>query len=137
MKGEMLALISAFLWGIAPILDRYALQDVPVYPAIMIRALGGFLAILAISFVLGQTEFKLSAGILLLLISGAISGAFGMIFYFEALKSIGASRTVPITAIYPMFTAVLSSLLLSEAISGKVLLGIAMIILGTIFISEI
>ncbi|TDA25838.1 MAG: hypothetical protein DSO01_06800 [Archaeoglobi archaeon] len=137
MKGEMLALISAFLWGIAPILDKYALQEVPIYPAIVIRAFGGFLAILAISFVLGQTEFKLSAGILLLLISGAISGAFGMIFYFEALKSIGASRAVPITAIYPMFTAVLSFLLLSEAISARVLLGIAMIILGTILVSEI
>lgn len=137
MKGEMLALISAFLWGIAPILDKYALQEVPIYPAIVIRAFGGFLAILAISFVLGQTEFKLSAGILLLLISGAISGAFGMIFYFEALESIGASRAVPITAIYPMFTAVLSFLLLSEAISARVLLGIAMIILGTILVSEI
>jgi transporter family protein len=60
-----------------------------------------------------------------------------MIFYFEALKSIGASRAVPITAIYPMFTAVLSFLLLSEAISARVLLGIAMIILGTILVSEI
>jgi uncharacterized membrane protein len=36
-----------------------------------------------------------------------------------------------------MFTAVLSFLLLSEAISARVLLGIAMIILGTILVSEI
>uniref|UniRef100_A0A7J2TIL2 EamA family transporter n=1 Tax=Archaeoglobus fulgidus TaxID=2234 RepID=A0A7J2TIL2_ARCFL len=137
MKGEMLALIAAILWGIAPILDKYALQEMPTYPAIVIRALGGLIAILAISFALGEAEYKLSRSILLLLISGAISGAFGMVFYFEALKSIGASRAVPITAIYPMFTAVISFLLLSEAISARVVLGIVLIILGVILVSEV
>ncbi|MEG9195395.1 MAG: GRP family sugar transporter [Candidatus Methanoglobus sp.] len=137
MKGEILALISAILWGVSPIFDKYALQEVPVYPAIMIRALGGFLAILAISIILEQTEFRLSVGILLLLISGAISGALGMIFYFEALKNIGASKAVPITAIYPMFTAILSFLLLSETISARVMLGIVLIVLGTILVNEV
>jgi len=137
MKGEILALIAAVLWGIAPILDKYALQEIPVYPAIVIRSAGAVLAIFIITMLLGKFEFRLSSGIALLLISGAISGAFGMIFYFEALKTIGASRAVPITAIYPMFTAILSLLLLSEQISARVISGIVLIILGTILVSEI
>jgi len=137
MKGEILALIAAVLWGIAPILDKYALQEIPVYPAIVIRSAGAVLAIFIITMLLGKFEFRLSSGIALLLISGAISGAFGMIFYFEALKTIGASRAVPITAIYPMFTAILSFLLLSEQISARVISGIVLIILGTILVSEI
>mgnify|MGYP000216676944 CR=1 FL=1 len=137
MKGEILALISAILWGLAPILDKYALQEIPVYPAIVIRSAGAVLAIFIITMLLGKFEFRLSSGIALLLISGAISGAFGMIFYFEALKTIGASRAVPITAIYPMFTAILSFLLLSEQISARVISGIVLIILGTILVSEI
>jgi len=137
MKGEILALIAAVLWGIAPIIDKYALQEIPVYPAIVIRSAGAVLAIFIITMLLGKFEFRLSSGIALLLISGAISGAFGMIFYFEALKTIGASRAVPITAIYPMFTAILSLLLLSEQISARVISGIVLIILGTILVSEI
>uniref|UniRef100_A0A7C3YLP9 EamA domain-containing protein n=1 Tax=Geoglobus ahangari TaxID=113653 RepID=A0A7C3YLP9_9EURY len=137
MKGEILALISAILWGLAPILDKYALQEIPVYPAIVIRSAGAVLAIFIITMLLGKIEFRFSAGIALLLISGAISGAFGMIFYFEALKTIGASRAVPITAIYPMFTAIFSFLLFSEQISARVISGIVLIILGIILVSEI
>ncbi|MCS7118834.1 MAG: DMT family transporter [Archaeoglobaceae archaeon] len=137
MKGEILALIAALLWGIVPILDKYALQEVPTYPAIVIRAFGGFAAILTISAILKDFNFNFSKAAVLLLISGAISGAFGMIFYFEALKSIGASRAVPITAIYPMFTAVFSLIFLSELISARVLIGIVLIIVGIILVSEV
>ncbi|MEM4645201.1 MAG: EamA family transporter, partial [Archaeoglobaceae archaeon] len=90
-----------------------------------------------ISIALKNVDFKYSKAIFLLLLSGAISGAFGMIFYFEALKSIGASRAVPITAIYPMFTAIFSFILLSETLSAKTLLGVMLIIVGTILVSEV
>ncbi len=137
MKGEILALIAAVLWGIAPILDRYALQDVPTYPAIVVRAFGGFIAILLISLALKNFEINASKALILLLISGAISGAFAMILYFEALKSIGASKAVAITAVYPMITALLSVVFLSEELSAKVALGIVLIIIGIILVSEV
>ncbi|MFN3383274.1 MAG: EamA family transporter [Archaeoglobaceae archaeon] len=137
MKGEILALLAAILWGIAPILDRYALQELPVYPAIVIRAFGGFFAILLLSLVLKNLEISASKAIILLLVSGAISGAFAMILYFESLKIIGASRAVAITAAYPMITALLSVVFLSEGLSAKVALGILLIVIGIILVSEV
>jgi transporter family protein len=137
MKGEILALISAVLWGIAPIIDRYVLlSGAPIYAALTIRAFGALIAILFIVFVLRESlkvEPKTSA---LLLIAGAIGGALAMVFYYLALESVGASRTVPITAIYPMFTALFSFLLLSEPLSPKTIVGIAFIVLGVILVSE-
>lgn len=137
MKGEILALIAAILWGIAPILDRYALQEVSVYPAIVVRAFGGFVAISLISLALRDFEITASKSLILLLISGAISGAFAMILYFDSLKIIGASRAVAITAVYPMVTALLSAIFLSETLSARLLLGIALIIAGIILVSEV
>lgn len=137
MKGEVLALLAAVLWGIAPILDRYALQEVSVYPAIVVRAFGGFVAISLISLALRNFEIPFSPSLILLLISGAISGAFAMVLYFDSLKSIGASRAVAITAVYPMITAILSAIFLSEAFSARLVLGIVLIVLGIILVSEV
>ncbi len=137
MKGEILALISAVLWGFAPILDRYALlSGAPIYAALAIRAFGALIAMLFILSVLrGGLAVEAKAAVLLL-IAGAIGGALAMVFYYLALESVGASRTVPITAIYPMFTALFSFLLLSEPLSPKTIAGIAFIVLGVILVSE-
>lgn len=137
MKGEIFALLAAVLWGIVPILDRYALQETPTYPAIAIRAFGALVAILMISLGLRSFEVNFSKAEVLLLISGAISGAFAMILYFEAMKSIGASKSVAITAVYPMITALLSSIFLAETLSPRVVLGILLIIVGIILVSEV
>lgn len=137
MKGEILALISAVLWGFAPILDRYALlSGAQIYTALAVRALGALIAMLFILSVLrGGLAVEAKAAVLLL-IAGAIGGAIAMVFYYLALESVGASRTVPITAIYPMFTALFSFLLLSEPLSPKTIAGIAFIVLGVILVSE-
>ncbi|MEM0504128.1 MAG: DMT family transporter [Archaeoglobaceae archaeon] len=137
MRGEILALLAAALWGIAPILDRYALQEISVYPAIVIRAFGGFVAIFLLSLALKSFEVTASKAIILLVLSGAISGAFAMILYFESLKSIGASKAVAITAVYPMITALLSAIFLAEALSARVLVGIVLIVIGIILVSEV
>ncbi|MDK2796189.1 MAG: bacterial/archaeal transporter family protein [Archaeoglobaceae archaeon] len=138
MKGEILALISAILWGIAPVIDRYALSNgAPIYTALTVRAVGALLAMIFIVFAL-RTSFSIRLDLtILLLIAGAIGGAIAMIFYYMALDVLGASRTVPITAIYPMFTALFSILLLSEPLTPKMVVGIAFIILGVVIVSEV
>ncbi|MEM1579165.1 MAG: DMT family transporter [Archaeoglobaceae archaeon] len=138
MKGEILALIAAILWGLAPIFDKYALSNVQsIYPALVVRAFGAFATISLLSFALKETNFGISLKpIVSLLIAGAISGAIAMTFYFRALEEIGASRAVPITAVYPMFTAVFSLIILSEALTPRLLFGILLIIVGIILVSE-
>lgn len=139
MMGEIFAVISAVLWGIAPIFDRYALSTgVPIYTALAIRALGAFFAMIFIIILFRETNFSFRLDSLsALLVAGAIGGAIAMVFYYKALDLIGASRTVPITAIYPMFTALFSLLLLSESITPKTFIGIVFIVIGVILVSEV
>lgn len=139
MIGEIFAIVSAILWGFAPILDKYALSTgVPVYLALTIRAFGAFLAMLLIALLLRETNLAIRLDALAsLLLAGAIGGAIAMIFYYKALGLIGASRTVPITAIYPMFTALFSLILLSESITPKTFVGIVFIVVGVILVSEV
>ncbi|MCS7143923.1 MAG: EamA family transporter [Archaeoglobaceae archaeon] len=139
MIGEIFAVLSAVLWGIAPILDRYALSTgVSVYTALAVRAFGALFAMPFIVILLRDTNLTIRIDALAsLLIAGAIGGAIAMIFYYRALETIGASRTVPITAIYPMFTALFSLILLSESITAKTLLGIVFIVIGVILVSEV
>lgn len=138
MLGEIFAIISAILWGIAPIFDRYALSiGVPMYLALAVRASGALFAMLLIAILLKETNLTIRLdAIASLLIAGAIGGAIAMIFYYRALEMIGASRTVPITAIYPMFTALFSLILLSESITPKTFAGIVFIVIGVILVSE-
>ncbi|MDI9610096.1 MAG: DMT family transporter [Archaeoglobales archaeon] len=139
MIGEIFAIISAILWGIAPILDRYALSaGAPIYTALAIRAFGALSATLLIVALLRETDLNFGLNSLTaLLIAGAIGGALAMIFYYKALDLIGASKTVPITAIYPMFTALFSIILLSESITLKTFVGIVFIVIGVILVSEV
>jgi uncharacterized membrane protein len=46
------------------------------------------------------------------------------------LKLSQASRVVPITSIYPLFTVIFSALLLGENISPKVVVGAVLIVIG-------
>jgi len=140
MKGELLAVAAALLWGIAPVLDKLALSSgVSIYAANVVRSLGAFAAIVAITAAMHQLDFSdFDAKVIAYLaVAGAIAGALAMILYFSALKSIGASRTVPITAAYPMFTALFSILFLGELVSLRVVAGIVAIVIGIILVSEV
>ncbi len=140
MKGEVLALAAAVLWGFAPVLDKLALSSgISIYAANVVRSFGALTAILIVAFAVNQIEFarfdaKVAA---YLLAAGAIAGAIAMILYFHALNAIGASRTIPITAAYPMFTAMFSVLFLGEELSLRVVAGIVAIIVGIILVSEV
>ncbi len=139
MRGELLAIVAALLWGVAPILDKIALSNgVSIYTATVIRLIGAVVAITAVSVLMDQmdfTGFDLRR-IVILLIAGVIAGAIAMVFYYSALRILGASRTVPLTAIYPMFTALFSVLFLGESVSLKLIIGTVMIVVGIVLVSE-
>ncbi|WP_456327895.1 EamA family transporter [Archaeoglobus sp.] len=133
MKGEILALISALLWGIAPLFDKYVVSTgVSPYLANLIRVSGALLFLAVVTFIAKDySSAKLTVkSIAYLLIAGTIASGVAMIVYFQALKLTQASRVVPITSIYPLFTVIFSALLLGENISPKVVVGAVLIVIG-------
>ena len=137
MKGEILALLAALLWGIAPIFDKIVVSSgVSPYMANLIRAFGAitFLALAVLLF----KKFDLSAftnkNLVYLLVAGALGGGLAMIMYYVALKFTHASKVVPLTSIYPLFTVVFSAIVLGEDVSPKVVVGTILIILGVVLV---
>ena len=137
MKGEILALLAALLWGIAPIFDKIVVSSgVSPYTANLIRAFGA-IAFLILA-VLWLRQFDLSAytgkNLIYLLTAGALGGGLAMILYYIALKFTQASKVVPLTSIYPLFTVIFSAIVLGENISPKVVIGTILIILGVVLV---
>ncbi len=140
IRGELLALMAAFLWGLAPLFDKLAISDSNISPflANTIRSVGAFTTLVIIVLLFRDFDFTAfdAKRIAYLLISGSIAGGFAMVIYYMALKQIGVSRTVPLTSVYPLFAVTFSVLLLGESISLRVIVGTIFIILGIIFVSE-
>ncbi len=137
MKGEMLALAAALLWGLAPVLDKFALsRGVSIYAANLVRMLGAMIVLAAASFAAKSLSVDARAAAYLLT-AGALGGAIAMLLYYSALLSAPVSRVVAITATYPMFTAVLSAILLGESVGLRCVMGILFIVLGIVLVSEV
>jgi transporter family protein len=64
------------------------------------------------------------------IIGGLLGGMIGQIFYFKSLQTWEASRAVPIAGSYPLFTFLLSFLILKEPITATKVLGILSVIAG-------
>ena len=59
-----------------------------------------------------------------------MAGLIGMLTYFFALKKGATSQIVPIAATYPLVTALLSVIILSEHVTVLRLVGTVLIVLG-------
>ncbi|MCS7122308.1 MAG: DMT family transporter [Archaeoglobaceae archaeon] len=135
MHGELLALIAAILWGLAPIFDKLALQTgVSIYVANFVRLLSAVL----ITFVFAaKYNFNISLNATFyLIIAGTIGGVVAMLLYYSALSTSETAKVVAITASYPLFTALFAYILLGEEISFKTLLGILLVFLGILLLSK-
>ena len=132
-----MALIAALLWGIAPIFDKLVVSSgVSPYTGNFIRALGA-IAFLALAVVFGGgLEIPSAKSVTLLLVAGALGGGLAMILYFMALRFATASRVVPLTSIYPLFTVLFSATLLGEKLSPKVVIGTVLIVVGVALVCE-
>ncbi len=139
MKGEILALISALLWGIAPIFDKMVVSSgVSPYTANIVRAFGAVTFLIFSVIVLRQFDQSAFVGrnLIYLLTAGALGGGVAMVLYYMALKFTSASKVVPITSIYPLFTILFSSIALGENVSPKVVVGAVLIVLGVALVCE-
>lgn len=138
--GEVLAFIAAVLWGFVPILDKTALiGNVSPYLANLIRSLGALIFLSIVVLVLRDFDLEVfdAKRVSLLMTAGAIAGGLAMVIYYMALKSIGASKAVPITSIYPLFTVIFSAIILRESFDlVRVLLGTALIVIGIVLVSR-
>lgn len=135
MLGEIAAVCAAGLWAVASVIYATLGQQAP---ALALNLGKGVIAILLLTltiWVQGLGAPPLVArNTLLLLWSGAIGIGFGDTVYLEALRYLGARRTLLLGTLAPPMAACLALWLLQEQLSPLAWLGISVTILGIVWV---
>lgn len=139
MKADviLLLIITAFLWGSTPVLEKIGLGKTDPLTGVTIRSIAVTIALLIyITFAgkikeLFQTDPKT---LVIFSLTGIMAGLLGMLTYFFALKKGATSQIVPIAAAYPLITAILSVLILREHVTPLRIAGTILIIVGIWFV---
>jgi transporter family protein len=133
MKLMIFSFSTVLFWGIAAIFDKLALGKVAPLSGMMVRQfiLTGILLLVGVgSGRLGGILALEWRSVLFFGLSGLCGGVAGLWTYYHALRLGGASLVVPITATYPLITALLSWAILQESLTIPRIIGTAFIVLG-------
>ena len=137
--GVMLSLLSAFGWGISSILLKISMKDKSAITVNIVR-LYIIAVVYAVFFMInGNWKEVLNLTPLQLMVA-FISAQFGFVigdyFFFNAMKIMGVSRTVPITSSYPLWAILWAYLFLGRNISMQIIFGAFLIVLAIIIVRQ-
>lgn len=132
------ALLTAFVWGFVPIIEKMGLLKMAPMVGLFYRSLGVVLGI-AILFAFEGKNIRASfgdfhPGMLYLVAGGLLASVVGQVFFYFALKSGEASKVVPLAAAYPLVTFVLGMIFLGEKVTAMKAAGMGFVVLGIFFL---
>lgn len=133
MNWVVLALVSALMFAIVNILDKFVLSNEEKDPLVAV-VISGLVATIFFSFIsifLGKTSFE-PKFIVLGLLSGILY-SLGNVVYYHAMSKVQVSKFVPLLTIRPLFVLVIAVLFLGEVASFINYIGIFLMVLGVFF----
>ena len=133
MNWLILAIACLISWGLWGLLIKLAYRGAEWSEIYLISSLTSFAIALAI-FLASHTKIHFKPSLLLALGAG-LTGGIGNIFFVKALEHGKASIVIPLTALYPVITAVLAVIILHEKLSMLQLIGIVLAIIAMILLS--
>lgn len=137
MEAFFLALLTAFIWGFVPFLEKVGLSSVEPTAAYLVRCSGVFLGVvILIAFTpqfpsFGKMGIK---AIFFLVLSGILAGVVAQLVFYKALKTGDISRIIPVTCCYPLFSFFLGWLFLGEEITVSKAAGMLLILGGILLL---
>jgi len=138
--GVVLGLVSAFLWATTSLAIKAQSQDIhPTSFNAFRMGIGAAFAYAILPFFGGWSALmQIRTPTVLMLCISAIAGiAVADSMYFWSLTKIGASRAMPISGTYPMFTWALAVPLLGEAITARAMVGTFLVLVGIYLLSPL
>jgi DME family drug/metabolite transporter len=133
MIGIILALLSAAASGFSVVVVRRNSASSNAFNMSLIITLVGMLVLWPLAFLMMRQEIISVAGFALFGLSGLLSPGIVRLFYYKGLTKLGASVNSSVFSIYPLYSAFLAVVLLSESLSGANWVGIICIIAGVVF----
>ena len=137
LNPNLLALLVAAIWGLAPIFEKLSLQSMSPLFVLFVRFVlvtSLFVPIFITSnqaFSVDQLSFR---NLMLILIPGILA-VVGIYLYFNALAGSSASKIVPLTAIYPLFTCFYAFIFLKEDFTTEKIVGTILIVAGVFILN--
>lgn len=137
MEAFFLALLTAFIWGFVPFLEKVGLAAVEPTAAYLVRCSGVFLGVVIIIAFTPQFPSFGKMGIksiFFLVLAGILAGFVAQVVFYRALKMGEISRIIPITSCYPLFTFLLGWLFLGEEVTLSKIAGMLLILGGIVLL---
>ncbi len=129
------SLTALGLWGVWGLLSKVAAQHLPSQ-GVYLLAITGHLAVIAyLAVKTGLTFPWQPVGVAAGLAAG-VAMAFGLLAFFQALASGTAAVVVPLTALYPVVTVVLSRVVLRESLTPHQMAGVVLALLAVWLLSR-
>jgi drug/metabolite transporter (DMT)-like permease len=130
LLGNLLIIGACFFWGIDNNLSKFLSNKRDIIMVTGLKCFIGGAALLAMAFLLGFSFSIPLASIPYILLAGAFSIAFSVLFFLFALRKIGSMRTGVIFSLSSLFGAVLAFAVLGEAFTIIELIAGLIMILG-------
>jgi transporter family protein len=128
------SLIALALWGVVGLLQKLGTNRVSAHSLFVWLTIG--FAMLLPFFMAGSRILEMTAADLGFGLMVGLTNALGSWFLFAALeKGAKASVAIPLTALYPLITALLAVALLGERLGGRQWVGLGLAIVAGVLLS--
>ena len=133
LTGIFIALITAFMWAVYTISVRIAFRDVDSRSGFSVISLYTAIALSVCALLFGEPGQALSMGLrpwAAVVISGITAIALGHVFFYAAMRRIGATIPMLVILAQPFVVFSLSSVIFHERLSGMQLLSGTALLIG-------
>ncbi len=139
MKPQLLALFTAFAWGVGGYFEKKGLHLGNLSPqmGITIRTTIAFIILFFVSIPQLKTLPQAGSKALIYMIigGGILAGSLGMLAYYSAIKSAPLTSVMPIAFTSPLFGALMGVIFGSEPLSFKFVMGTVLTIGGIVLLT--
>jgi transporter family protein len=129
------ALLALGLWGVWGFLDKVAAQHLPA-SAVYLLTVAGHLVVITYLIAEGLGPVTWHTGGVGAALGAGIAMAVALLFFLKALAQGPALVVVPLSALYPAVTVVLSWLFLREALTLRHLVGLGLALAAAWLLSK-
>ncbi len=134
MNWIVSSLVALICWGLWGFFTKLASRYLDWTQILLISSVVSLLTATVV-FLVGKPQIDThSPGFVYALLAGA-TGALALVAFYNAVGTGSVSIVVPLTALYPVVTIVLSFLILSERISPLKGLGLALALAAIVLLS--
>ncbi len=130
----LFSLICLILWGLWGVVLKLAYREMPWTNVYFLSSLSSFILAFTVYLLTSRSGPVFSGSTYYALLAG-LFGGLGYVFFIKALEKGSASIVIPLTALYPVITALLSIIILREKLALHQVIGITLAVIAIVLLS--